>query len=85
MLKEAHIVYEFVEPTFATITDSILVEEASKKITYQAAIYETVVQQVLVKPASTQWIKGQKDFNCLSEHPDDCLFLCLEEITAEYE
>ena len=84
LLKAAYTVYEFVEPTFATITDSILIEEATKKITNEAAIYETLTQKLLTQPAYTEWKQSQKDFNCLSEHPDDCIIWCLEEIPAEY-
>jgi hypothetical protein len=40
---------------------------------------------IVLKPASTKWVKKTTDRNCLSADPNDCLVWCLVEIPAESE
>ncbi len=49
------------------------------------AVYETVTEQVKVSDATTKWVKGKKDKNCLSADPNDCIVWCLVEVPAKYE
>ena len=38
---------------------------------------------VVIRPATTKWVKRQADRNCLSADPNDCLVWCLVEIPEE--
>ncbi len=41
--------------------------------------------ELIIKPASTKWVKKKADINCISENQDDCLVWCLVEIPPETE
>jgi len=85
LVKEAYTVLEVVPATFTTVTEEIMTKEASSRLEYVPPVYETVTEQVLVSPATTKWVKGRADRNCLSEDPDKCKVWCLTEVPAQYK
>ena len=85
LVKEAYRVLEIVPATFSSVTEEIMVKEASSRLEYVPPVYETVTEQVLVSPATTKWVKGRADRNCLSEDPDKCKVWCLTEVPAQYK
>lgn len=85
LVKEGYKVLEVVPATFSTVTEEIMVKEASSRLEYVPPVYETVTEQVLVSPATTKWVKGRADRNCLSSDPDKCKVWCLTEVPAQYK
>ncbi len=84
LVKEGYKVLEVVPPTYTTVTEQVMVKEAGKRLEYVPAVYETVTEQVLVAPATTKWVRGEANANCVSANPDDCRVWCLKEVPAEY-
>lgn len=84
-VKEGYKVLEIVPASFSTVTEQIKVKDEGTKLEYVPPVFETVTEQVLVQPASTKWVKGRADANCLSANPDDCKVWCLTEIPAQYK
>ncbi len=41
-------------------------------------------KRIIVKEASSKWVKKKTDKNCLSNNPDDCLVWCLVENKGEF-
>jgi hypothetical protein len=70
---------------YATVTEQVLVTEASKRVERIPVEYQTVEERIEVSPASTRWVKRQADRNCLSADPNDCLVWCLVEVPAQYK
>lgn len=38
---------------------------------------DLIEKEIIIRPASTKWVKKKADKNCLSSDPDDCLVWCL--------
>lgn len=85
LVKEAYKVLEVVPATFSTTTEEIMTKEAGQRLEYVAPVFETVSEQVLVSPASTKWVQGRADRNCLNEDPEKCKVWCLTEVAAQYK
>ncbi|HRK28483.1 MAG TPA: peptidoglycan-binding domain-containing protein [Chitinophagales bacterium] len=85
LVKEGYKVLEIVPATFTTVDEQILVKEAGSRLDYVPPVYETVTEQVLVSPATTKWVQGKADRNCLNEDPEKCKVWCLTEVPAQYK
>jgi len=101
LVKEAYTVYEVVPPKFTTVSEEVLVKEAGMRLECVdangnvvgsagrggscPAVYETVTEEMLVAPASTKWVRGKADPNCISENPNDCMVWCMKEVPAQYK
>jgi len=85
LVKEGYKVLEVVPATFTTVEEQIMVKEAGSRLEYVPPVYETVTEQVLVSPATTKWVQGKADRNCLNEDPEKCKVWCLTEVPAQYK
>lgn len=101
LVKEAYTVYEVLPPKFTSVTEEILVKEAGYRLECVDAagnslgsansrgvcpsVYETVTEEMLVAAASTKWVRGKADPNCVSQNPNDCMVWCLKEVPAQYK
>jgi len=85
LVKEAYKVLEVVPATFTTTTEELMTKEAGSRLEYVPPVFETVTEQVLVSPATTKWVAGRADRNCLSEDPEKCKVWCLTEVPAQYK
>lgn len=85
LVKEAYKVLEVVPATFTTQTEELMTKEAGSRLEYVPPVFETVTEQVLVSPATTKWVAGRADRNCLNEDPEKCKVWCLTEIPAQYK
>jgi hypothetical protein len=85
LVKEGYKVLEIVPATFTTVEEQLLVKEAGAKLDYVPPVYETITEQVLVSPATTKWVQGKADRNCLNEDPEKCKVWCLTEVPAQYK
>jgi hypothetical protein len=83
LVKEAGTKLEVVPASYSTTTERILVKEAGKKLMTVPAKFETKTERVMVSAAGKEWVK-KRDSHCLSQNPEDCIILCLEEIPAQY-
>lgn len=86
LVKEGYKVLEIIPAVYGTVQEELLVKEASSRLEYIPPIFETVTEQVVAVPASTKWVKGKADRNCLnSNDPDACKVWCLQEIPAQFK
>lgn len=100
LVKEAYTVYEVVPPKFTTVSEEVLVKEAGMRLECVdangnvvgsarsgscPAVYESQTEEMLVAPASTKWVRGKADPNCISENPNDCMVWCMKEVPAQYK
>ena len=60
-----------------------MVKEASERIETVPAVYETVTERVLVKPAYTTWKKGEGAITKVDNSTGE--IMCLVEVPAEYK
>lgn len=84
LVREAGTRLEVVPAVYETTTEQVLVKEAGKRLVSSPAKFESKTERVLVSAAGKQWVK-KLDSNCLSQNPEDCIILCLEEIPAKYK
>jgi Putative peptidoglycan binding domain len=83
LVKEAGKRLEVVPGAYETTTERILVKEGGKKLVTIPAKFESKTERVMTAAAGKEWVK-KRDSHCLSQNPDDCIILCLEEIPAQY-
>lgn len=83
LVKPASKRYVNVPAVFESGSEQMLVKEASKKLVTVPAKYETQTERILISPATTKWVK-KRTSGCLSEDPNDCMIVCLEEVPAQY-
>lgn len=81
--REASKRLEVVPATFETVTERVVSREASKRLEMVPAVYEDTTETIEVAPASTRWVRGKADPNCVSANPDDCKVWCLENVPAQ--
>ena len=62
-------------------TNSNLIAVYTGDENYEDVDIET--KEIILKPASTEWIKKKSDRKCLSDDPNDCLVWCLVDVPAE--
>lgn len=77
--------YTVTEAVFETVQAPVEIEPAYMLIEILPQRYESVPEQIPVRPASTKWIRKKPDRNCLGEDPDDCFVWCLVEVPAQYQ
>ena len=70
---------------YETVTEQVLVKEASTKVITRQPKYTTTTETIEISPATTKWTKSKADKNCLSADPNDCLVWCLVEVPAQYQ
>ncbi len=85
LVSEGGVNYKTIPASYKTITEKKLVEAEQTIVNIIPATYETRSRQVLVSEETGKWVKKQKDPNCFSENPEDCLIACYEKIPAVYK
>lgn len=85
LVKEGGVKYRTIPATYKTVTETYVSVPAATRIKTIPAKYRTESRQILVSPASGQWVKKKKYPNCFSQNPDDCYVACYEEIPAKYK
>ncbi|MBP7477400.1 MAG: peptidoglycan-binding protein [Chitinophagales bacterium] len=76
---------QVVPATYETVYDTMATRSPSYRTEKVPAQYETISEEIMVAPASTKWIKGKGNQNCLSANPEDCQVMCLVEVPATYK
>jgi phosphopantothenoylcysteine synthetase/decarboxylase len=87
MIREGYTTFILEAAQWAMLTDSVLINPARNTQQYTPPIYQTINEQVLVKPATTKWIKKPNSNACLaaSTNTQTCLIWCLINQDAEYK
>ena len=75
---------QVIPAVYKTVYDTVLVRDEQRTTKTVAATYEYIDEKIMVAPATTKWVKGQADANCLSADPNDCQVMCLVEVPAQY-
>ena len=76
--------YVNIPAVFENVVDTILVKPATTKYELVPAVFEEVIDTILVSGPTTRWVKGKADPSCLSDNPENCKVMCLENVPAEY-
>lgn len=66
-------------------TESYETEAAYTRLETLTPRYESVVDKIIVKPASMNWVRKRADVSCLGVNPEDCFVWCLVETPPVYE
>jgi regulator of extracellular matrix RemA (YlzA/DUF370 family) len=83
LVKDAYKRLEVIPAVYETTTEQVLVKEAGKRLSVVPAKFESKTERVMTAAAGKEWVK-KRDSNCLSQNPDDCIIMCLEEVPAQY-
>jgi hypothetical protein len=60
-----------------------MIAEPSKRLELVPAVYDEETETVEIAPATTRWVRGKANPNCVSANPDDCRVWCLENVPAQ--
>ena len=81
LVKEQSVELIVIPAVYKTVYEKVLVKEAAPIINEK---YETVTEQVLVKPEEKEWVR-MKNANCFSDNPEDCYYMRWVVTPAQYE
>ena len=85
LIKPAVKIYVVTEAVFEQGMEAVEIEPTYLKLEVMPEKFETVVEQLEIRSASTKWIREKSDRNCLSADPEDCFVWCLVEVPAQFQ
>jgi hypothetical protein len=85
LLKPAVKYFVVTEAQLETVESPIEIEPAYMELEALPRVFESVLERVEVRPATTKWVRKKADRDCLSADPEDCFVWCMVEIPAQYQ